>query len=418
MLKRFSGQLYRFVKRHRRLRELAKFLWHNLAKLNILYRRRFLGQSYISAPRDSMETADWIHEQGNRSQEGEMPSFMPLYKRQFIECSLPRTIDSSVFWKFKTRRRLELPPAFVAAIPQGRVWSEGYVVSPDNLLLRDVSRTLLHNEHTSDLTRHPIFHASELPPIEQYKGQVAVLATQAGRGYYHWMLDALPRLHLLERAGYSPAKIDRFVVNDCIANFHFSTLETCGIPSSKVLQTQWHPHIRAERLIVPSHAGGVSAIPEWACSFLTEKFQPGGRKLTAGAKVYLHRGENTHRKIINDAAVVDLMKKRGFSILNPEDFSLPEQVAIFREARVVVSPHGSALVNIVFCEPGAKVIEFFCPAAVSLMYWRLCVQRQLEYFYLFDKGDRLPEGVEPFHLAADLEIDLSELNKILDLAEA
>ena len=37
--------------------------------------------------------------------------------------------------------------------------------------------------------------------------------------------------------------------------------------------------------------------------------------------------------------------------------SVREQVALFHQADVIVAPAGAALANVLFCRPGAKVIE-------------------------------------------------------------
>lgn len=320
-------------------------------------------------------------------------------------------------WKFKARQRIENDELFVATIPYGRVWSEGYVISPDNLFLADASRVLDRNEHDRDALRHPIFHQGSLPPVERIEGRVAVVATCSGRGFYHWMFDVLPRIELLRRSSIAFSSIDHFVVNDCVAPFHFATLEKLGIDRKKLLQCQWHPHVEAAELIVPSHAGALATTPRWACDFLRKALRPAGLPNSgARTKLYVTRSKNAHRRIPNEAALIEALTTRGFEVIDPEFISQEKQVERFSQATIVMGVHGSGLANTVYCEPGTKVIEIFHPAAISLMYWSLCEEMGLEYYYVLGAGESPAEGHDPHLNAEDIVIDLAAVEKTLALA--
>ena len=56
-----------------------------------------------------------------------------------------------------------------------------------------------------------------------------------------------------------------------------------------------------------------------------------------------------------------------------------EQINAFARAREIVAPHGAGLANLVFCCPGARVVEFFNAAYVNPCFWRLAALRGLDY---------------------------------------
>ena len=62
------------------------------------------------------------------------------------------------------------------------------------------------------------------------------------------------------------------------------------------------------------------------------------------------------RHIANATAVEADLLSRGFSMVDTFSMSFEEQVLSLRSAKVVVSAIGSSLVNLVFCEPGVKVV--------------------------------------------------------------
>ena len=53
------------------------------------------------------------------------------------------------------------------------------------------------------------------------------------------------------------------------------------------------------------------------------------------------------------------MKKKGFKIIDFEDYSIYEQINIMKSARQVIAIHGAGLVNINFCKKGTKILELF-----------------------------------------------------------
>ena len=51
------------------------------------------------------------------------------------------------------------------------------------------------------------------------------------------------------------------------------------------------------------------------------------------------------------------LRKKGYKIINPQLYSIDEQIDIFSNAEKIIAPHGSNLANIIFCKPGTEIIE-------------------------------------------------------------
>ena len=82
---------------------------------------------------------------------------------------------------------IESHPCFVAEISQGRVFGNySVVISPDNFVLRDVSSQALADQNT-----HRACDEGALPPTTKVKGNLAVVASSGGEGYYHWLMESL-----------------------------------------------------------------------------------------------------------------------------------------------------------------------------------------------------------------------------------
>jgi hypothetical protein len=77
------------------------------------------------------------------------------------------------------------------------------------------------------------------------------------------------------------------------------------------------------------------------------------------------------------------------------------------------------LSNIVFCSPGAKIVEIFSPELVARYFWRLSNQLNLDYYYILGKGSA--GGLEAdypqsWDAEADIEVDIGQLERTLTLA--
>jgi capsular polysaccharide biosynthesis protein len=62
------------------------------------------------------------------------------------------------------------------------------------------------------------------------------------------------------------------------------------------------------------------------------------------------------RALTNRDEIEEVFRRFGYTIVLPEQYSVAEQIAIFRQARVVSGESGSGLHNSIFMKPGGRVI--------------------------------------------------------------
>ena len=75
------------------------------------------------------------------------------------------------------------------------------------------------------------------------------------------------------------------------------------------------------------------------------------------SKIYIRREDANYRKILNEADLITILRKKGFEIINPQHFDILEQMKIFSNAKVIISPYGSNMSNIIFCKKNTKIVE-------------------------------------------------------------
>lgn len=76
-----------------------------------------------------------------------------------------------------------------------------------------------------------------------------------------------------------------------------------------------------------------------------------------GDRIYLSRRGQAFRHIVNEEAFEAFLKSVGFDIVIPDGRPAREQIAILERAKVVISPHGSALTNMIFVQSSTTIVE-------------------------------------------------------------
>jgi len=324
-----------------------------------------------------------------------------------INLSTSQTINSnSRFWANQTHSR----KAFVTVLPNGRAWADVVttaVITSDNKLVADISMGCSELVITSD----------KLPPAEHVDGNVAFLSARwGGAAYFHWMFDVITRFDLLQRSGLIET-IDKFVVNACDAPYQAETLNTLGILPNKILESRCNLHIIADKLIVPSISyDGAGAVSKWKCEYLKQTFSNKQPSVNTdySEQIYISREQASYRRIVNEEEVVGCLEKFGFRTVKLETMSVTEQAACLAAAKVVVSPHGGGLTNLVFCSPGTKVIEIFPPIYVPSCFWTISNLCELEHYYLI--AELFDDPTQKYHGHKDMRVDVNSLEKLMNLA--
>lgn len=264
----------------------------------------------------------------------------------------------------KNDQRLRARPVWMARIREARVYGPDIAVcTRDGRLLREVSLTW---EKTPRY--HPIFRSPRFRPTRRVPGPAALLAVTGGNTYYHWMLECLPRLRLLSRIRRTQPGL-RFVVNGFSRPFQKQTLELLGVPIDRCISLEEHPSLEFAQLWVPSPPCDPGISDPETIRFL-RSMAPTPSGIGKKRKLFLTR-KTGGRRIVHQEPIRQALVRRGFTCVDPGEWSLTEQIRLFQGAELVVAPHGAALANIIFCRPGATIVELFSGTYVNVCYQHL-----------------------------------------------
>ncbi|MBQ7478364.1 MAG: glycosyltransferase family 61 protein [Selenomonadaceae bacterium] len=189
----------------------------------------------------------------------------------------------------------------------------------------------------------------------------------------HFLLECFGRMwYMLPPPPNSPRKTpadDRDAVREngkvaflCImgtAAWYAPFLELLGIPRERILLVERPARFRS--VTIPEEA-----VHSW-CNYTKEYLipyrcmaeragSPEGVRHLLGKKIFLTRSglSSTETVCCNDAYFERFYADKGFSVIEPENFSIAEQIAILSHAEEVACIMGSLSHWALFCKPGTK----------------------------------------------------------------
>jgi capsular polysaccharide biosynthesis protein len=308
----------------------------------------------------------------------------------------------------------EIPRLAVAELPHGRVLGRSRaLITGQNDLVWELS----HYFGASHPRQHPVFGHPFPGEPHDVPGRLGVLASRGDSNHYHFLIDVLPRLGVLEQAP-DVEMPERWYV-PATTPVQRQLLDLMGIAPEQRIDSVEVPHVRAECLVVP----GLPSVlkennPPWVVEFLRSHLMK-NIKSTAPPKdrhpVYVARTAGVNnRAVLNQPAVIRRLEQRGFEVVDPSRLTAARQIETFASATVIVGAHGAALANLVFARPGAAVVELFPAGGVLPDYWRLATSAGLTYRYLSSWPRSGSTSNRSKMLVSDIEVDIAALDALLD----
>jgi hypothetical protein len=236
---------------------------------------------------------------------------------------------------------------------------------------------------------------------------LSILSDWSDTNYNHFLLDSLGRLALIFRAGIKFDAFDHIFCN-IPSDYAQELMIILGIPIEKCITPSIKGIYLCDELFVASYPGLNRFYPQWLVSYLRESIVKTSTR--SFRRLYIPRKNN--RKILNENELSEILRKYEFETFEPTGNLHAHK--IFSEATIIVSAHGAALANLVFCKPGTKVLELLPSDHIYPHYFSLSVAANLNYSCIVGKSlkERLmPKfGPSPY----DFYVDAHEFERKLE----
>lgn len=319
--------------------------------------------------------------------------------------NLPVVINPAHALRFEKILEAPTHTIYTHSYENGWVTRDGSHINRENRLIAEIS---LHYRQT--LENHSALTKKRLVrPTHAHQGNLLSLAGLGYYNYYHWMMEHLPKIYLAQKQGLGNGKdwtLYAPTVHPAQADSlrHVSTLP--------ILENQNHPTVRAANIWGATPTSAVLEPSPWVVDWLREQFLGLAESAATPAKVFLNRTNTKSRRIENIEELRTSARKHGFIEVTLEGKSLAQQVAIFKNAKEVLAPHGAGLTNLAFCQKDTLILELLGDSIhrpekqTETCFWALANLRACNYGSLECKT--IPTQDEAY----DLEVKLEELEAL------
>jgi len=293
----------------------------------------------------------------------------------------------------------QAPDAYWFELQNGRVLGRDILASPLNTF-RHFTRVQGQPMRLKEIVRTHFWWNIRSPRVLP----AAIWATDNWSfGYFHWILDVLPRLQLL---GVEARDVP-LIVPSRFKAFRFvgEVLDLFG--QAYVFCNPREP-VLVEKLFVTSHTSLTGNYNPEILQQVRKRIANSGESPKPGRRIFISRSRATKRTILNEGDLVPLLEGHGFEIVHMEDYGFREQVSLMRSASIIAGLHGAGLSNALFMNPDGALLEIRNGNdAMNNCFYTLAAACGHRYAYVKGRGNTDVTNV------ANVTVDRTELDRAI-----
>lgn len=197
-----------------------------------------------------------------------------------------------------------------------------------------------------------------------YTGTTLHLAaeiTTLNGNLFHWLLDAMGRMLLLDEKVEQQPAIDRYLIPPKIPMYR-ECMIAMGVPEDKLIELPLGQSVQFERLVWVTNPCGYSShiVPGWLIQAYRKRFSKILAKgMGKNTRIYISRKDAITRKFTNEEKLASALQARGYKIVELSEYGLAEKIRLFSDAAEVIGMSGAGLACLLFSRPGTQVIELY-----------------------------------------------------------
>lgn len=327
---------------------------------------------------------------------------------------VPVNFDEADIGLFKHELSVSIPATRLLELKDVNISSEGIIFSAGRILAESFNyrHEFVRWANSGNLLRFFVRNYA-LKTRRRFDSHAIWITDNWGCAYFHWLLDALPRLYVIrdqleeitlllpesfKSAGY---------VLPSLAPFPLRAIQYIGLNEVS--------HCR--QLSVPSHTAPSGHYNESVIRGLRELYRSyygPTESVNSVDKIYISRSKAKKRRIINESRVMEVVKEQGFSVVCFEEYPFAEQVRMMLNARYVVSNHGAGLTNMLFLPEKSHVLELRkIGDSHCNCYFALASGLNLQYYYQLCKAENPDEDAGSANVFVDLKLFRKNLELML-----
>ncbi len=218
--------------------------------------------------------------------------------------------------------------------------------------------------------------------ISKVVENAATFVDSCAHNYAHWMTEVLPKIRIFcSIKEYQKIPI---IIDDLLHENQMESLlavvggnrsvivlsKGCGLFVKELYFTSSTGYVPFQKRGNADSTASHGLFSPYALQMVVDRLSEWSAaidKENLPKRIYVRRN-SSYRSLKNQAELEKVISQLGFEIIQPEKWSLSQQVALFENADVVVGPTGASFANIMFCRPGTKIVilAYWHP---DMVYW-------------------------------------------------
>jgi capsular polysaccharide biosynthesis protein len=251
---------------------------------------------------------------------------------------------------------------------------------------------------------------SALAAAPYYEGSYLIFYNGNLANYYHWLVEGLLCLDVLSRAMEQGSNLKIMLPKsiDFDARFdHRDLLRAVGLGGREVVEAAADFIKVREAIWVDSDqiqgmpAPYVKGFHQRVAALYADSLVPRNKRLLVARK-------GPARKFHDLEQLEASLSSYGFETIYLEGMSCVDQILLFQSAEFIIAAHGAGLSNLLFCEPGTKVIELMPSVEFRSYFWFISQKLDLVYGLQFCANGYNDE----------MAVDIDKLQRLVRIVEA
>lgn len=286
-------------------------------------------------------------------------------------------------------KTVSIPPMQIYQIEKAEIFYGHTVVKDNNLFLYEVAARPCFADvfgyHRQVYGSHYQMDAAMLYGQQKKTRQIEAGILLSGRcaaNYFHWLIEYLPRYYTVSKI--AELKSMPLLVDENIPASSKQALKIIA-PEAPVIWINQDTKLEVDNLVIPSFHTfhpDTRELPYWIgagisfphLAFIRDKAYQHAKIVKPSRRLFIHRAVK-HRSLENSAEIKRLLESYNFETIDPGAMDFIAQVELFASAQFIVGAAGAAFTNLIFCQPGCKVISLISPQVKDF-----CIQSNLAAF--------------------------------------
>ncbi|MDO8954809.1 MAG: glycosyltransferase 61 family protein [Gammaproteobacteria bacterium] len=302
-------------------------------------------------------------------------SLLSTFHQPSVKAGAAVFYDAAGNKQISIEAEVALPSCYVAKINNAKILPHTSFVIMNQQLLYDYKNQIQHCDALSkhedmlvgaELLKHVYF--KKYPTAKNTIKYGISLLEDFQFNYYHWLLETLPKLVLLDDIpGISSYPL---LVPDKLPEQFYEALNIINADKREIIKLQANELYGVKDLIYLSNlslsneARHRLAKPDDYCispiaiNFIREKCHELFSLQTPSKLIYLERSAH-YRALNNETEIKAAAISMGFEAVDCRHLNFKEQINLFSQAKFIIGPTGASFTNLIFTQNPAKALILY-----------------------------------------------------------